>query len=42
MLSTLLNALQTNSNDPSVYLSNLTNSQIAVLYPLFLEAKYIT
>jgi hypothetical protein len=39
MLSTLLNALQTSSNDPSVYLNNLTISQIAVLYPLFIEAK---
>ena len=43
MLSTLVNSLAstTNTTNASVYLYQLSTSQLSVLYPLFIEAKYI-
>lgn len=41
MLNSLLVSLKniSGSNDIGIYLGNLTTTQLATLYPLFIEAK---
>jgi hypothetical protein len=41
MLNALLNSLNTitSTNNLTITLSNLTSTQLSILYPLFIEAK---